>query len=103
MASSAREFAKELVQALIKWTALEVSSLTEEDVIEPLIGARDAEIAREARREEAIWWNENHGAQHDGNWKVRARKRLAALDPPAPAAASAPEVTGNSGYDDSDY
>jgi hypothetical protein len=34
---------------------------------------------------ESEWWDTNHGAQHDGQWKIRARKRLAVNRAAAPA------------------
>lgn len=45
-------------------------------------------IVAQAKLEEAEWWNEHHGAQHDGNWKRMASKRLADL---ARLAADAPK------------
>jgi hypothetical protein len=91
MASSPREFAKELVQALIKWTALEVSSLTEEDVIEPLIAARDTEIAREAKDDFLVEIGciatiaASRGERESFNLLTKLRDKLR---PPAPAASS---------------
>jgi hypothetical protein len=45
--------------------------------IEAIKKAMEQRIA-EAVIAESEWWNENHGAQHDGNWKIRARKRIEA-------------------------
>jgi hypothetical protein len=111
MASSPREFALELNRHNVRsdcgvlndWTAM--------------IAARDAEIAREASKQGQIHMRKRlaeyvlsckeESVDYVQVYEVMANNMMEFmplhLDPPAPAAASAPEVTGNSGYDDSDY
>lgn len=43
------------------------------------LAARDKRIRAEGKLAEAEWWNQNHGSQHDGNWKIRAGRRLTEL------------------------